>query len=418
MYFYKLKDKILFSLLKYEDLTEIYENEAKESKDSIYYLNKLNPLKSRKKFCIYDSYLIFIKEEGINLIHKKENFDHEIPGWILSKIKDRKIIGINTNYPNWKSILDYKHPTKWKVNIVGLGDVGSTLLIGLRLLGGDCIDNIGLYGLNKNSLQRLEYEVNQIIDPFNNQNYPYVNILEEKDIFNCDMFIFCASKSVPSINEKIKDVRMIQFEENSKIVSYYAKKAREYDFKGVFAVVSDPVDPLCKVAFISSNKNENDNIDFNGLAPEQIRGYGLGVMNARAIYYSKQNPKTYHYLKDGRAFGPHGKDLIIADSIKNYNEDLSIYLTEKTVNANIDVRNTGFKPYIAPALSSGSLSIIATLKGNWHYSSTYMGEVFMGAKNRLLPSGTEIEMLNLPKPLLEKLQSTYDKLNCIDCSKF
>ncbi|SHH01020.1 lactate/malate family dehydrogenase [Tepidibacter thalassicus] len=417
MYFYKFKNKILFSLIKYDNLNEINENEAKKSK-CLYYLNKLNPLKSRKMFNIYDSSLLFIKEEGINLIHRTKNCNDKIPNWILEKIKQRNIIGINTNYPNWENILNYKHPNKWKINIVGLGDVGSTLLIGLRLLGDDCISEIGLYGLNENNLQRLEYEINQIIDPFNNQNYPDIKILKEKDIFNCDMFIFCASKNVPSIKEKVKDVRMMQFEENSKIISYYAKKARDNNFNGLFAVVSDPVDLLCKVAFISSNKNENNNIDFNGLSPEQIRGYGLGVMNARAIYYSRQNTKTHHYIKEGRAFGPHGKDLIIADSIKNYNNELSLYLTEKAINANIDVRNTGFKPYIAPALSSGALSIIATIKGNWHYSSTYMGEVFMGAKNRLLPSGTEIEMLNLPNPLLERIKSTYNKLNNIDCSKF
>jgi len=116
-------------------------------------------------------------------------------------------------------------------------------------------------------------------------------------------------------------------------------------------------------------------MDFKGLTPEQIRGYGLGVMHARACYYAGQDPRTAHYLKEGRAFGPHGKDLVIADSIKNYNEDLSIYLTNKTIEANMQVRAAGFKPYIAPALSSGSLSIIDTIRGKWHYSATYMGGI-------------------------------------------
>jgi len=37
------------------------------------------------------------------------------------------------------------------------------------------------------------------------------------------------------------------------------------------------------------------------------------------------------------------------------------------------VRKTGFKPFVGPALSSGSYPIIATLSGKWHYSATFLG---------------------------------------------
>ena len=36
-----------------------------------------------------------------------------------------------------------------KVNIAALGDVGTTMLTGLRLLGGDCLDRCGMYDINK-----------------------------------------------------------------------------------------------------------------------------------------------------------------------------------------------------------------------------------------------------------------------------
>ena len=84
------------------------------------------------------------------------------------------------------------------------------------------------------------------------------------------------------MGEKQKDVRMKQFEGNSKIISDYAQKAREKSFKGIFAIISDPVDLLCKVVFLASNKNICGNFDFKGLAADQIRGYGLGVMYARS----------------------------------------------------------------------------------------------------------------------------------------
>ena len=50
-----------------------------------------------------------------------------------------------------------------KVNIAALGDVGTTMLTGLRLLGGDCLERCGMYDINKANLERLEMEMNQII---------------------------------------------------------------------------------------------------------------------------------------------------------------------------------------------------------------------------------------------------------------
>ena len=109
-------------------------------------------------------------------------------------------------------------------------------------------------------------------------------------------------------------------------------------------------------------------------------------------------------------FRSHGEGLIIADSIYNYNENLSDYLTKKAREANLEVRKVGYKPYIAPALSSGTLSILATIKGEWHYSATYVNEVFMGAKNRQNTTGVEIERIDMPDALFKKIENTYERL--------
>jgi len=78
------------------------------------------------------------------------------------------------------------------------------------------------------------------------------------------------------------------------------------------------------------------------------------------------------------------------------------------------MRELGFKPYIAPALSSGALSLLLCLRGQWHCSSTYLDGVFMGARNRVLPTGTELERLPLPQALRDRLQTTMDRLRAID----
>ena len=47
---------------------------------------------------------------------------------------------------------------------------------------------------------------------------------------------------------------------------------------------------------------------------------------------------------------------MLANSIDRYDDALSRELTEKVKRANLDMRALGFKPYAAPALSSGALA--------------------------------------------------------------
>ena len=133
-------------------------------------------------------------------------------------------------------------------------------------------------------------------------------------------------------------------------------------------------------------------------------------MHARAVYHAKRNPALASYLEVGRAYGPHGKGLIIANSIDDYDEELSEQLTQLALHSNLDVRATGFKPYIAPALSSGCLSLLATIRGDWHYSSVFINGKFLGCKNRLTKSGVQIETLALPEKLINKLAVTFSDL--------
>ncbi|MBR4019941.1 MAG: lactate dehydrogenase [Firmicutes bacterium] len=291
---------------------------------------------------------------------------------------------------------------KHRINVLALGDVGMTVLLGLELLGGDVIERIGICDINKANVERLEREMNQIRYPFGLADMPKVYAVEEEKLFDCDVVVFCASKGIPPIGVK-GDVRMAQLEANREIIAHYGALAKKADFQGLMCVVSDPVDPLCR-AFL----------DASGLHPAQIQGYGLGVMNARACYYAEKDPRFADYLEEGRAFGPHGGDLVIANSISAYDEDLSRELTELTVNANMEVRELGYKPYIAPAVSSAAVSILLTLRGDWHYGSLYLGDgetgAFLGIKNRMTSAGPVYEDLKLPEALYVRIKNAYDNL--------
>lgn len=409
MIYYKIKGKIVLSKIPRDSYEIISEDEAKNTRVIIYSLTNMNPRKSRRSFSVTHPSLLFLEKEGLELLKYPKDKNDILPFWLIEKIKNREVTCINATYPNWDKVLELSLPKKWRINIIGLGDVGGNLAAGLRLMGGDYVSEIGIYDIDLNKVKRWLYECGQILSPLNEAVHPKVYCLNEANLFNCDMFVFCLSVGVPEVGNEPEDVRIAQFEGNAKILAYYSKLARKHKYSGLFVVMSDPVDLLCNIAFKASNMDKNLLMNFKGLAPEQIRGYGLGVMHGRAAFFAQESNANY-YLNEGRCFGPHGEGVVVADSIENYNENVSDYLTLKTKNANLDVRSFGYKPYIAPAFSSGVLSFIETIKGNYHYSSTFMGGVFMGSRNKLLPSGTELETYKFPYKLYESLEKTYNYL--------
>ena len=304
-------------------------------------------------------------------------------------------------------------PDKARVTLLALGDVGSTLLMGLRLLGGDVISSIGICDVRDNVAARWEFELDQIAPP-ETEPLPEVDIIAPEQLFDGDVFLFCASRMIPDTSVVQGDVRMAQYGLNRELVGHYARMAREKQYRGLFVVVSDPVDPLCRWALRESNKNQRGDYDGQGLSPEQIRGFGLGVMHARALYFARRDPRFASYLTEGRAFGPHGEDLVLANSLTHYDDALSRELTEKVAHANLEMRKLGFKPYVAPALSSGALTLLALLRRRWHDASLYDGRVFKGRRSRLTDTGAETENVPLPEALEKRLAETRAKLDAIE----
>jgi malate/lactate dehydrogenase len=291
-----------------------------------------------------------------------------------------------------------------RLQLAGLGDVGQNVAIGLTLLGGRQIDTIGLYDLNTAQVQRMETELSQFAPPPGGERLPRVYAVREEELFDCDVFLFCATKAVPEVGSEAGDVRMAQYEANKKIVGLYGQMASDRNYAGLFLVISDPVDLLCMEVLRRGSS----------LHPEQIRGCGLGVMNARGRYYAAGEPEFSSYLTEGRAFGPHGKDLVLANSLdpKRYDPKISEALTERAVHANLEVRKLGFKPYLAPAMSSAVFTILAMLKGEWNYSAAWLNGLYFGALNRLAGPEllTEWEEMPLPEHLFHRLEKSYGSL--------
>ncbi|MDI9596408.1 MAG: lactate dehydrogenase [Atribacterota bacterium] len=414
IHYYRLQDKLLFSAKKIEGIAEIHAEKIMISKnESIYYLTDNNWQNNNPVSVLIHPDQILDTEVGVDITRKqneREILYNSIPEWIKERIKKKDVGICYHKHPRWKERLGWRKPEQWNINIIGLGNVGGTLLTALKLLGGDIIKEIGIFDTNRKAVLRWEKEINQVFDSTGKRRLPDVVIIDSDKVFQADIVVFCISIGVPSPDKKVGDVRMIQLEANSKIINYYAQKARKMGFNGFFAILSDPVDLLCQSALLASNFGRKGELDGKGLSADQIRGFGLGVMNGRAAYYAMKKNRVNNYLKNGRVFGPHGEGLLVADDVENYNKEQSSFLTEKVLQANIELRELGYKPYIAPALSSGALSLLSFMKGEWHYSAAYLGGIYWGSRNRQSTLGIEWEQYNFSNDLFMKIKENYYKL--------
>ena len=346
-------------------------------------------------------------------------------------------MALNTAFPDVenrvRAFLETIRKPKLRLTLVGLGDVGGTLLTALKLLSvgadafigppagtdpdqagkkGGCghpplqsaaeIAEIGIYDPNEALCKRYELELNQILD----RPEPRIVLRDPEALFDCDVFLFTASRGVPPLGTA-GDVRMAQLEKNRDMLKAYSAQARKARFSGLFCQISDPVDQLARCVFLQSNRDEAGTYDFRGLLPEQIVGFGLGVMQARGAYMARELGLACPNL---RAYGPHGADLVVANDPRNYDPAISEELTRRAVGANLEVRALGFKPYIAPALSSAALSVLRLLRGEPFPGAVPLGGVYFGCRSRLTDRGFELLREDLHPDLQARIAAAWEKL--------
>ena len=118
-------------------------------------------LTGRETFPVTDAALL-TEKEGVETLDASAP-GPAIPAELEEAIRTGRVRAVNRLHPRWQELLSPpSRRGKYRVNLLGLGDVGSTLLQGLRLLGGDIIASIGICDLRENVPQRWEFELNQI----------------------------------------------------------------------------------------------------------------------------------------------------------------------------------------------------------------------------------------------------------------
>lgn len=296
---------------------------------------------------------------------------------------------------------------KLTVTLVGLGDVGGTVLTALKLLGRE-IGEIRIFDFHEAQCRRYAMELNQVLPLEPGEAQPVISVCTQEQLFDCDLFLFTASRGVPPVGQEQTDVRMAQYEANRAMITGYARMARAAKFQGLFCQISDPVDLLARAVYLESNRGEAGHFDWQGLLPEQVQGFGLGVMAARARYYAPELELDPEAI---RVYGPHGAGLVAANAPgADYDPERSQRLSELTRQANLRVRELGFKPYIAPGISSAAVSILQLLRGRFHYGAVPLGQAYFGCRSRFTANGLETFREPICPELLARLEQAYGDL--------
>ena len=367
------------------------------------FLVRRDPLKSRGCFAVGNTAQIMEPENACALLPNEA--PAALPG-VETFVREKGATVLNTAFARaFDHLARPRKKSGLTATLVGLGDVGGTLLIALKLLGRE-LSRIAIYDPNEALCRRYEVELNQVLPP-DGVPLPEIAICSQERLFDCDLFLFTASRGVPPVGSDVQDVRMAQFARNREMLAGYARRARETAGGGLFCQISDPVDQLCRAVFLESNRDASGAFDAAGLLPEQVRGFGLGVMAARAAYHAKKDGIDF---SGGRVYGPHGADLIVANHPQNYDEALSARLTQETVTANLRVRELGFKPYIAPALSSAAVSLLRLVRGEVCCSAIPMGGAYFGCRSRTTSAGILTQREALHPALFRKIEEVQQRL--------
>ena len=125
--------------LPYEEIT------ALPRSGEILFLFAREMLTGRETFPVTDAALL-TAEEGVQTLCAAAGPD--LPPELRDAIREGRVRAVNRLHPRWQELLSpLPRKKKVRVNLLGLGDVGATLLMGLRLLGGDVISSIGICDL-------------------------------------------------------------------------------------------------------------------------------------------------------------------------------------------------------------------------------------------------------------------------------
>ena len=160
-YYYEKDGKILAS-----DRGDLPYSKAEPAPGApVFYLVEGDPVLGRGSFKVtHPGQLKAL--HGLEVLDASRLPDFPMDAPLSAALTEGRLTAVNIGRPSWVAVLS-QGPSggKKRVNILAIGDVGSTLLTGLKLLGGDVIDSIGICDLSDQITARWEFEMGQISLP-------------------------------------------------------------------------------------------------------------------------------------------------------------------------------------------------------------------------------------------------------------
>ena len=153
MFYYQAEKEILCSRQSLAGFREIDEWDAQKAQHLTY--TSQRPGKGKMVYGINHPGYLADAAEGLWCLDTRQLESlaqrcADIPEWLAKKALAGQIRGICAAEEQLPALLAQRlGAEKKRVHIVAMGDVGGTLLIGLSLLGGDCIGEIGIYDFNQ-----------------------------------------------------------------------------------------------------------------------------------------------------------------------------------------------------------------------------------------------------------------------------
>jgi len=237
-----------------------------------------------------------------------------------------------------------------RLGIWGIGDIGTIVASHIREL--DIADShiSEIYIGGSRESKKVETQVMELRDiNLEGVHQPVVHGIlpgEESRFFReCDMILIIAASDVPTPDRKDIDVRMAQFESNSKLLENFIMSAALTEYDGQILIGSDPVEQLTMKLYLEMKKRE---IDVN---THQLVGYGGMINRSRAKAMADEQGIT-SFQESGRTFGPHG-NLVLAFPTHNpeqYDAKQAERLSFLTGHRNYYARERGSKPHVGPAV--------------------------------------------------------------------
>ncbi len=179
----------------------------------LYYLYEREPSGCRASFAPANAAELAAPEEGVHWLDSGRMPEPaDTDPYLRRMLAENRVRAVNLSHPRWREAMGGFRPGAHKrLHLLAAGDVGGTLLVGLRLLGGASLSSIGLCDIDSRKAARWEMELGRSrgLLAMNCRRY---GSSARRSSSTARSSSFARPRGVPPVGAAGADVRMAQYE--------------------------------------------------------------------------------------------------------------------------------------------------------------------------------------------------------------